>query len=62
MDMSVSFVQLKPITLEFTSEDLKGILTESELREEMGLAPLDVEVREDFSKVGMVDGRPVLAP
>jgi|TARA_R110002167_G_scaffold84281_7_gene229199 hypothetical protein len=61
MDMSVSFVQLKPITLEFTSEDLKGILTESELREEMGLAPLDVEVREDFSKVGMVDGKPVFS-
>ena len=51
MDMSVSFVQLKPITLEFTSEDLKGIMSEDELREEMGLAPLDVEVREDFSKV-----------
>jgi len=49
MDMPVSFVQLKPITLEFTSEDLKGILTESELRSEMGLPPLDVEVREDFS-------------
>tara|TARA_R110002110_G_scaffold415426_1_gene649750 strand:- start:63 stop:2054 length:1992 start_codon:yes stop_codon:yes gene_type:complete len=61
MDMSVSFVQLKPITLEFTSEDLKGILTESELREEMGLEPLDVEVREDFSKVGMIDGKPVFS-
>tara|TARA_R110000787_G_scaffold109662_9_gene218257 strand:+ start:1763 stop:3607 length:1845 start_codon:yes stop_codon:yes gene_type:complete len=51
MDMPVQFVQLKPITLEFTSEDLKGIMTESELREQMGLAPLDVEVREDFSKI-----------
>lgn len=50
-DLPVSFVQLKPITLEFTSEDLKGIMTEEELREEMGLAPLDVEVKEDFSKV-----------
>jgi len=61
MDMPVNFVQLKPITLEFTSEDLKGILTEDELREQMGLAPLDVEVREDFSKVGMVDGKPVFS-
>jgi len=52
MDMPVNFVQLKPITLEFTSEDLKGILTEDELREEMGLPPLDVEVSEDFAKVG----------
>tara|TARA_R100001530_G_scaffold24518_1_gene19862 strand:+ start:142 stop:1986 length:1845 start_codon:yes stop_codon:yes gene_type:complete len=51
MDLPVEFVQLKPITLEFTSEDLKGIMTEDELRSEMGLAPLDVEVREDFSKV-----------
>ena len=51
MDMPVNFVQLKPITLEFTSEDLKGIMTESELRNEMGLEPLDVEVREDLTKM-----------
>tara|TARA_R100000655_G_scaffold59125_1_gene97570 strand:+ start:376 stop:2373 length:1998 start_codon:yes stop_codon:yes gene_type:complete len=61
MDLPVDFVQLKPITLEFTSEDLKGILTEDELREEMGLKPLDVEIREDFSKVGMIDGQPVFS-
>ena len=61
MNMPVNFVQLKPITLEFTSEDLKGILTEDELREQMGLAPLNVEVREDFSKVGMIDGKPVFS-
>ena len=52
MDMPISFVQLKPITLEFTSEDLKGVMTEDEIREELGLKPLDVEVREDFAKVG----------
>ena len=51
MDMPVNFVQLKPITLEFTSEDLKAVMTESEIREELGLEPLDIEVREDFSKV-----------
>jgi hypothetical protein len=50
MDMPVNFVQLKPITLEFTSEDLKAVMTEAEIREELGLEPLDVEVREDFSK------------
>ena len=61
MDLPVEFVQLKPITLTFTSEDLKGIMTEDELRAEMGLKPLDVEVREDFSKVGMVDGKPVFS-
>ena len=51
MDMPVNFVQLKPITLEFTSEDLKGVMTEEEIRDELGLEPLDVEIREDFSKV-----------
>jgi|TARA_R100000482_G_scaffold43344_1_gene15121 hypothetical protein len=59
MDLPVEFVQLKPITLDFTSEDLKGVMTEDEIREELGLKPLDVEVREDFSKVGMIDGQPV---
>ena len=50
MDLEVEFVQLKPITVEFTSEDLKGVMTEDEIREEVGLKPLaDVEVREDFS-------------
>ena len=64
MDLPVQFVQLKPITVEFTSEDLKGVMTEDEIREEVGLKPLaDVEVREDFkeefAKVGMIDGKPV---
>jgi predicted Zn-dependent protease with MMP-like domain len=50
MDLPVQFVQLKPITVEFTSEDLKGVMTEDEIREEVGLKPLaDVEVREDFN-------------
>ena len=50
MDLPVKFVQLKPITVEFTSEDLKGVMTEDEIREEVGLKPLaDVEVREDFA-------------
>jgi hypothetical protein len=61
MDMPVNFVQLKPITLEFTSEDLKGVMTEQEIRDELGLEPLDVEIREDFSKVGMIDGKPVFS-
>ena len=62
MDLEVQFVQLKPITVEFTSEDLKAVMTEDEIREEVGLKPLaDVEVREDFSKVGMIDGKPVFS-
>jgi len=36
--------------VEFTSQDLKGVMTEDEIREEVGLKPLaDVEVREDFA-------------
>jgi hypothetical protein len=52
MNMPVNFVQLKPITVQFTSEDLKGVMTEDEIRDELGLEPLNVEVREDFAKVG----------
>ena len=54
MDMPISFVQIKPITLEFTSEDLKAVMEQDEIREELGLPPLNesVEVREDFAKVG----------
>ena len=60
IDLPVSFVQLKPITVEFTSEDLKAVMTEQEIREELGLKPIaDVEVKENLSKVGMIDGKPV---
>ena len=61
MDMPVQFVQLKPITIKFTNQDLAAVLTPDEIREEMGYAPLDVDVdvREDFAKVGMIDGKPV---
>jgi len=61
MDMPVQFVQLKPITTKFTNQDLAAVLTPDEIREEMGYAPLDVDVdvREDFAKVGMIDGKPV---
>jgi len=61
MDMPVQFVQLKPITVKFTNQDLAAVLTSDEIREEMGYAPLDVDVdvREDFAKVGMIDGKPV---
>jgi len=59
MDMPVNFVQLKPITVQFTSEDLKGVMTQDEIRDELGLEPLDVEIREDFAKVGsmVTDGK-----
>jgi len=52
MDMPVMFEQLKPITTKFTNQDLASVLSENEIREELGYAPLeeDVEVREDLSK------------
>jgi len=49
IDLPVQFVQLKPITVEFTSEDLKGVMTEDEIREEVGLKPLADDVAEDFT-------------
>jgi len=63
MDMPVRFEQLKPITTRFTNQDLMAVMTQDEIREELGLAPLneEVEVREDFSKVGMIDGKPVFS-
>ena len=65
MDLEVGFVQLKPITLKFTNQDLAAVLTPNEIREELGYAPIeenvDVEVRENLSKVGMIDGEPVFS-
>ena len=58
-EIPLSFVQLKPITTRFTNQDLAGVMTEDEIREELGLPPLNVEVREDFSKVGTIDGKPI---
>ena len=60
-NMPVNFVQLKPITTRFTNQDLAAVMTQDEIREELGLEPLDEEVvvREDLSKVGNIDGKPV---
>jgi hypothetical protein len=49
MDMPVQFVQLKPITIQFDSETIRDVMSTDEIRESIGLAPLDAEVREDFS-------------
>jgi hypothetical protein len=62
MDLPISFVQTKPITSKFSVEDMKSVMTQDEIREELGLEPLEEEevVEEDeFSKVGMIDGKPV---
>ena len=63
MDMPVQFVQLKPITIQFDSKTIREVMTQDEIREEIGLAPLSqeesVEIKEEFAKVGMIDGKPV---
>ena len=53
MDMPLSFVQLKPITTRFTNQDLAAVMTQDEIREELGLPPLDedVVVKEDMTKM-----------
>ena len=61
MDMPVNFVQLKPITTRFTNQDLMAVMTQDEIRAELGLEPLDedIEIREDLAAVGNIDGNPV---
>jgi len=44
MDLPISFVQTKPITSKFSVEDMKSVMTQAE---------------DEFSKVGMIDGKPV---
>ena len=64
MDMPVQFVQLKPITIQFDSETIRDVMTQDEIREEIGLPPLEgqdvaEDFKEEFAKVGMIDGKPV---
>ena len=63
MDMPVSFVQLKPITVQFDSATIRDVMTQDEIREELGLPPLNDQevVRDEYSKVGMIDGKPVFS-
>lgn len=52
MDLPVSFVQLKPITTRFTNQDLAAVMTQDEIREELGLGPLEndeVVVKDELS-------------
>lgn len=64
MDLPVEFVQLKPITIQFDSETIREVMTQDEIRKDIGLAPLSndeevVDDRDNFSKVGNIDGKPV---
>ena len=56
MDMPVQFVQLKPITVQFDSKTIREVMTQDEIREELGLEPLGeeeevVDETVDFSTV-----------
>tara|TARA_R110002110_G_scaffold140035_2_gene326969 strand:- start:902 stop:2884 length:1983 start_codon:yes stop_codon:yes gene_type:complete len=62
MDLPVSFIQLKPITIQFDSATIRDVMTQDEIRESIGLPPLnadEVAVKESLSKVGVIDGKPV---
>jgi hypothetical protein len=62
MDMSISFVQAKPITTSFTIDDMRAVMTQAEIREELGLPALEEDEivdEEEFNKAGMIDGKPV---
>jgi len=66
MDLEVGFIQLKPITVQFDSKTVREVMTQNEIREDLGLPALDeteevVETKETFSEVGMVDGKPVFS-
>ena len=49
MNLPIEIIQNKPITTRFTVEDMKAVMTQDEIREELGLPPLasDEIVEED---------------
>ena len=54
MNLPVSIIQFTPITTKFDNETLKDVMTQDELRGELGLEPLTDEetANEEFAKVG----------
>ena len=66
MDLEVEFVQLKPITIQYDSKTLREVVTQDEIRKDIGLPPLNedeatVEQEVKRAKVGMIDGQPVFS-
>jgi hypothetical protein len=47
IDLPVSFIQLKPITIQFDSETIRDVMTTDEIRESLGLPDLTVEQEEE---------------
>ena len=61
MNLPLEFVQGKPITSKWTIEDMKSVMTQDEIREELGLKPLEeteetLEEETNLAKVGEIDG------
>ncbi len=57
MDLEVEFVQLKPITIQYDSKTLREVVTQDEIRKDIGLPPLKedeatVEQEVKMAKVG----------
>ena len=55
MNLPVSIIQFTPVTTKFDNETLKDVMTQDELRGELGLDPLEIEeevANEEFEKVG----------
>jgi hypothetical protein len=63
MNLPLEFIQNKPITSKWTVEDMKEVMTQDEIREELGLAPLENDEvtadEDDFEKVGEIDNMPL---
>ena len=59
INLPIEIVQNKPITTRFTIEDMKSVMTEDEIRQELGLKPLEEELtadeednRQEYAKEG----------
>ncbi|QDP46329.1 MAG: putative portal protein [Prokaryotic dsDNA virus sp.] len=52
--LPIEFIQNKPITSKFTLEDMKEVMTTDEIREELGLPPLEAGQEQEFAKVGSI--------
>jgi len=57
----LQIVQSSPIMTTFTVEDMRNVMTKEEIREKLGLEPLEQEnlENEKLAKVGDIDGMPV---
>jgi hypothetical protein len=47
IDLPISFIQLKPITIQFDSETIREVMTTDEIRESLGLPELTAEQEEE---------------